>query len=632
VIGQTIGSYTILDRLGAGAMGEVYLGEHRLLKRKVAIKLLAKELVSRPELLERFFNEARATSVIAHPGIVQIFDCELDAEGRPYIVMEYLTGETLGKELARRKGALPITRATRLAQGIAEALEAAHAKGIIHRDLKPDNVFATAEPVNAVKVVDFGIAKLVGDLRAGATNQTHAGAIMGTPLYMSPEQCRASGAVDFRTDIYSLGCVLFEMLTGRPPFISEGVGELLVDHLQTPAPDVQSLNPAVPAPLASLVAELLQKSPADRPASMNAVAVRLSGALDTAPPASTPTVSATAAPPRASVTTFGSTAAELHLDEVPSRRSRLPWVLGAGLAVALAGGGLWLWRGGSFGGAAPVVVAPPPPAAPPSGSSPSPQAPAPLPPPRDPSPSPPEAAERTGSGSAAESASTGEARPLERREARREGFDRPAKTGPGKVARVGPDRASREPAGKDERAPSDKAGRDVALAEKPVPEKIAAENSPTDKPTEGVATDRPAAEKHSERAETKANVPAPESPSASGTGAARSEGHLAGTWEGPWSDTTAAQQGRLYLVIGPEGQASGWFNNKRANESFRLVGRVRDEGQVDMSCQCPASQMFTVKGTLHASGDGLEGPLFLWSGGRTFGRPYVNARRVSTSR
>jgi hypothetical protein len=170
------------------------------------------------------------------------------------------------------------------------------------------------------------------------------------------------------------------------------------------------------------------------------------------------------------------------------------------------------------------------------------------------------------------------------------------------------------------------------LAEKPVPEKIAAENSATDKLPEGAATERPAAEKHSDKGETKANVSTPESPSASGTGAARGEGHLAGTWEGPWSDTTAAQQGRLYLVIGPEGQASGWFNNKRANESFRLVGRVKDEGQVDMSCQCPASQMFTVKGTLHASGDGLEGPLSLWSGGRTFGRPYVNARRVSTSR
>ena len=145
LIGKQIGSYTVLRQLGAGAMGEVLLAEHRHLKRKAAVKLLARELVDRPELLERFFLEARATSAIAHPGIVQIFDCEVDGSGRPYIVMEYLTGDTLAATLARR-GVLPPVAVARMARGMAEALAAAHAKGIVHRDLKPENIFVEPEP------------------------------------------------------------------------------------------------------------------------------------------------------------------------------------------------------------------------------------------------------------------------------------------------------------------------------------------------------------------------------------------------------------------------------------------------------------------------------------------------------
>jgi serine/threonine-protein kinase len=157
--GAQIGSYQILRQLGAGAMGQVYLAEHRHLKRKAALKLLAKELVDRPDLLERFFLEARATSAIAHPGIVQIFDCEVDPTGRPYIVMEYLEGETLGTLLSRERPLGPLL-AARLGRGMAEALAAAHAKGIVHRDLKPDNMFVQSVPPDSIKLVDFGIAKL----------------------------------------------------------------------------------------------------------------------------------------------------------------------------------------------------------------------------------------------------------------------------------------------------------------------------------------------------------------------------------------------------------------------------------------------------------------------------------------
>src|SRR5580692_10379825 len=261
VIGETIGSYQVIKQLGTGAMGEVYLAEHRHLKRKAAVKLLAPELVGRPDLLERFFLEARATSAIAHPGIVQVFDCEVDATGRPYIVMEYLDGETLAATLARR-GALPAATVARLGRGMAEALEAAHAKGIVHRDLKPENVFVQAHPPDSVKLVDFGIAKLAGNFRAGQAHQTRSGAMMGTPLYMSPEQCRDSGKIDSRTDLYSLGCVLYEMLTGHPPFTHATLGDLVVAHMTEAPKDAREINPSVPTALAALTAELLRKNPA----------------------------------------------------------------------------------------------------------------------------------------------------------------------------------------------------------------------------------------------------------------------------------------------------------------------------------------------------------------------------------
>jgi len=321
-IGETIGSYQVLKQLGTGAMGEVYLAEHRHLKRKAAVKLLAPELVGRPDLLERFFLEARATSAIAHPGIVQVFDCEVDATGRPYIVMEFLDGETLAAVLARR-GALPGLMAARLARGMAEALEAAHAKGIVHRDLKPENIFVQSQPPDSVKLVDFGIAKLAGDFRAGQVHQTRSGAMMGTPLYMSPEQCRDSANIDNRTDLYSLGCVLYEMLTGHPPFTHETLGDLVVAHMTEAPKDARAVNPSVPPALAALTAELLRKNPAERPPGMRAVAERLAtfvGGLTTVPDAPARAPVAPLAPTK-SKTTFGDSAAEL-VDEGAARPRR----------------------------------------------------------------------------------------------------------------------------------------------------------------------------------------------------------------------------------------------------------------------------------------------------------------------
>src|SRR5262249_50749414 len=163
------------------------------------------------------------------------------AVGRPYIVMELLTGETPAAVLARQ-GALPPLAVARLVRSLADALDAAHGKGIVHRDLKPENMFVQRDPPDSIKLVDFGIAKLAalgiatlgGDLGAGQAHKPRSGAVMGTPLYMSPEQCRDSAAIDFRTDLYSTGCVMHEMLTGRPPFTKDNFGELMVAHLTEP--------------------------------------------------------------------------------------------------------------------------------------------------------------------------------------------------------------------------------------------------------------------------------------------------------------------------------------------------------------------------------------------------------------
>jgi serine/threonine protein kinase len=344
-IGETIGSYQVLKQLGTGAMGEVYLAEHRHLKRKAAVKLLAPELVGRPDLLERFFLEARATSAIAHPGIVQVFDCEVDATGRPYIVMEFLDGETLAAVLARR-GALPGLMAARLARGLAEALEAAHAKGIVHRDLKPENIFVQSQPPDSIKLVDFGIAKLAGDFRAGQVHQTRSGAMMGTPLYMSPEQCRDSANIDSRTDLYSLGCVLYEMLTGHPPFTHATLGDLVVAHMTEAPKDARAVNPAVPPALAELTAELLRKNPAERPPGMHAVAERLAtfvGGLTTVPEAPARPPVATR-PPTKSKTTFGDAAAELVDERAPRPRRGLSMTLVVAALLGLGTGGVAVSR------------------------------------------------------------------------------------------------------------------------------------------------------------------------------------------------------------------------------------------------------------------------------------------------
>jgi len=266
MLGERFGSFKAIAKLGTGSMGEVFLAEHQRIDRRAAIKVLVPEQCRDADMVRRFFIEARAMSLVRHPGVVEVYDCDVHRNGRAYIVMEYVEGETLEHRLGRT-GALAWPSACRIAHLVADAIAAAHEKQIIHRDLKPGNVLLLSDAdwprPTEVKVLDFGIAKLLGgDVTGGPS--TVRGSILGTPEYMSPEQC-TGGTVDHRTDIYALGCMLFEMVAGAPPFASECVRDLLTAHKFHPPPSLAASTPQAPSWLDRLVARMLAKAPADRP-------------------------------------------------------------------------------------------------------------------------------------------------------------------------------------------------------------------------------------------------------------------------------------------------------------------------------------------------------------------------------
>lgn len=244
-------------------MGAVYLAEHPDIGRRVAVKVLRPELIKDAQLLLRFLNEARAANAIRHPNIIEILDSGTAPDGTPYLVMELLEGEVLSGRI-QRTGKLSLGDALEFSYQTASALAAAHDKGIIHRDLKPDNLFIIPDPSDPsrerVKVLDFGIAKLQTFPTGGAMH-TRTGTLMGTPVYMSPEQCLGTKTIDQRSDIYALGIIMFEMLTGRPPFLSEGFGDLVNMHLNVRPRSLREIDPAIPEPVAALVAQALEKSP-----------------------------------------------------------------------------------------------------------------------------------------------------------------------------------------------------------------------------------------------------------------------------------------------------------------------------------------------------------------------------------
>jgi serine/threonine protein kinase len=280
----TIGSYRLIETLGQGGMGTVFLGEHTLLGRRAAVKVLYPQFSVRQDIIDRFFIEARATTTIGDPGIVQIFDFGIQ-DGVAFIVMEHLVGETLLERL-RAHGALPEAEVLRLARQLALSLHAAHARGVVHRDLKPDNVFIVADPEavggERTKILDFGIAKLTDD---PDRQQTQTGLVLGTPSYMSPEQCRGEGSVDHRSDIYSLGCMMFRSVTGLLVFEATGSGELIAMHLREP-PQAPSELANVRPELDAIILRCLAKHPSERYPSMYALALELDGLLRaiTAPP------------------------------------------------------------------------------------------------------------------------------------------------------------------------------------------------------------------------------------------------------------------------------------------------------------------------------------------------------------
>jgi len=408
MIGSTIGTYRVLRALGQGGMGTVYLAEHVLLGRPVALKVLLPRYSMDQEIVRRFFNEARTVTSISDPGIVQIFDFGFHTDASAYLVMEYLEGEPLDARL-RRHGRLLPADAVRLVRQCAGSLAAVHAKGIIHRDLKPENLYAVGDPAvtggERLKILDFGIAKLIGD--DVATSRTRTGVLIGTPIYMSPEQCRGMGVLDFRSDVYSLGCVLFALLAGRPPFVCQSSGELIVSHLREPAPSLMDLVPGVPRKLDDIVQCCLAKEPAARYPSMQALAHALDLVIATAlvppppgPPAPMPAPVVLAAADRSgairraaggSVTTLRGANGQAVAAPAPGTRRRRGWMVAAGaaavaalvLGAALRGGGERYSAAAAATGTAPTVVDAPP--APP----PVPAAPVAAPVAVDPAPAPP---------------------------------------------------------------------------------------------------------------------------------------------------------------------------------------------------------------------------------------------------
>jgi serine/threonine-protein kinase len=267
MIGTVVGGFRIDRKLGEGGMGDVYVGVHALIGKRVAVKVLREEHSRNLDLVNRFFKEARATAMLQHPGCVDIIDTGRLPDGRGYIVMTLLEGESLKERLARERPAPVVQMA--IARQISDMMATAHGKGIIHRDLKPENVFLLPDEAAPgrvrVKVLDFGVAKLT-DV-TGQQASTNPNALIGTPAYMAPEQCKGAMYVDKQSDIYALGCIMYEMSCGRPPFVCRGFGDYLMAHLTQDPPRPSSLGPIDPR-YEKIILKALSKDKAHRQRSM----------------------------------------------------------------------------------------------------------------------------------------------------------------------------------------------------------------------------------------------------------------------------------------------------------------------------------------------------------------------------
>src|SRR5215213_1848507 len=265
LVGTTLaGKYRIDERLNEGGMGTVYRGTHVLMEKTVAIKVLRPSLAADEKIVARFSREARAASRISHPNALTVTDFGEDETGNVFLVMEFLSGKTL-KAVIRDEGPLPLPRVVDITRQIGDALNAAHAQGVVHRDLKSDNIMLVDTMTgDHAKVLDFGIAKINEPDGATDTGLTAPNLVIGTPQYMSPEQCAQNAEIDARSDIYSLGVILYEMMVGHVPFSGESPTIVMMKHLQEPVPSVLEERDDVPAPVGRVVARAMAKVPGDR--------------------------------------------------------------------------------------------------------------------------------------------------------------------------------------------------------------------------------------------------------------------------------------------------------------------------------------------------------------------------------
>jgi tetratricopeptide (TPR) repeat protein len=382
MLGQVIHGYRVDRALSVdkGGFGDVFFATHVESGAEAVVKVLKPEMSAHRDIVTRFFNEARAAASIHHPGIVQIHNVGYHGD-RAYLLMEKLRGDDLETRL--KAGPLPLDRSIVFMRQTAGAIAAAHERGIVHRDLKPANLFIVRDPDvmggERVKVLDFGIAKLSLDAGGGKTQ-----GVFGTPAYMSPEQCASAGAVDARSDLYALGCIFYELVCGRPPFGHGGI-ELIAAHLRDTPPSPRSLAPWLPPAVEAVILQLLEKNPAQRLASCNALIAALDGVAATLQTGATPWLPQHAgaaphtspSPPFAAPSTLGGAAravATMPLATPVARTNRgvmfaLIGVAAAGIAAAIAvmaaGGGNderaagRVAAAGGFDAAAPVPPAPP---------------------------------------------------------------------------------------------------------------------------------------------------------------------------------------------------------------------------------------------------------------------------------
>jgi eukaryotic-like serine/threonine-protein kinase len=265
LLGQTLtGKYRIEERLSEGGMGTVYRGTHVLMDKTVAIKVLRPSLAADEKIVARFSREARAASRISHPHALSVTDFGEAENGVVFLVMEYLSGRTL-KDIIRSEGPLPLPRVVEIIRQVGGALDAAHEQGVVHRDFKSENIMLlSSSGTDYAKVLDFGIAKIKEPEGSYDPGLTAPDLVIGTPQYMSPEQCSQSPDIDARSDIYSFGVILYEMLVGHVPFTGDSPTAIMLKHLQEPAPSVLTERSDLPEAIGRVVARALEKRPEDR--------------------------------------------------------------------------------------------------------------------------------------------------------------------------------------------------------------------------------------------------------------------------------------------------------------------------------------------------------------------------------